>query len=90
MSNRRVKSFAVEDDYDDYDNYDDEYEGGDDEVTEEDKEQLRQGTIKVRAALGPSLSIADKEVHEALWHYYYDVAKSVAYLRSKHLCSPLF
>lgn len=90
MSNRRVKSFAVDDDYDDYDDYDEDYEGGGDEVSEEDKEQLRQGTIKVRAILGPSSSIAEKEIHEALWHYYYDVGKSVAYLTSRDPFLPIF
>lgn len=90
MSNRRVKSLALdEDDYDDYDEYDDDYqEGGDDELSPEDREQMRQGTIKVREALGPAFPVSDKDVQEALWHYYYDIGKSVAYLKS--MCSITF
>ena len=30
----------------------------------------------------------DKEIQESLWHYYYDVEKSVAYLVSKHVAKP--
>ena len=91
MSNRRVKSLAQEDEYDDYDDYDDEVEdsgdvevegNGDDELSPEDREQMRHGTIKVRAALGPTFAATDTEIQEALWHYYYDVPKSVTYLKS--------
>ncbi|KAJ4530736.1 hypothetical protein HRR80_009043 [Exophiala dermatitidis] len=84
MSNRRVKSLAVdEDDYDDYDDYDDDYDGGGDEgLSAEDKEQMREGTIKVREALG-SFPATDEEIQDSLWHYYYDVAKTVSYLKNK-------
>jgi elongation factor 1 alpha-like protein len=89
MSNRRVKSLALGDDdgYDDYDDYDDETENaGQADLSPEDKEQMRQGTIEVREALGAAFPASDQEIQEALWHYYYDVAKSVAYLKS----TPLF
>jgi elongation factor 1 alpha-like protein len=39
--------------------------------------------MNVKAALGPSLSIPDTEIQEALWHYYFEVAKAVTYLRSQ-------
>jgi len=85
MSNRRVKNLAaVDDDYDDYDeDYGYEDGGGTDEISPEDKEQLRLGTIKVREALSPSFPASETEIHEALWHYYYDVGKSVTYLKSR-------
>src|SRR5690242_6497260 len=85
MSNRRVKSLAHdEDDFEDYDDYDDGYDdGGDNDRSPEDKEQMRQGTIKVRATLGSAFPVTDSQIQEALWHYYYDVAKSVAYLKSE-------
>ena len=70
----------AQEDYDDYDDYED---GNNDELSPEDKEQMRQGTIKVRASLGPSDTVTDKAIQDALWNYYYDVAKSVAYLKSK-------
>lgn len=85
MSNRRVKSLAVEDDDGAFDEgySEDEYdEPADEELTEEDKEQLRSGTIKVRQSLGPGYSISEKEIHDTLWHYFYDVGKSVTYLKS--------
>lgn len=47
---------------------------------------MRLGTVKVRSALPPgSGNITDRQIQEALWHYYYDVDKSVAYLVSTYL-----
>ncbi|EXJ54331.1 elongation factor 1-alpha [Cladophialophora yegresii CBS 114405] len=90
MSNRRVKSLAHdEDDLDDYDDYDDDYEdGNNNDLSPEDKEQMRQGTVKVRTALGSTFPATDSEIQDALWHYYYDVAKSVAYLKNKQKPPP--
>jgi HBS1 N-terminus len=89
MSKHRIKSVALDDDYDDYD--EEEYDQGDlagdgeDGLTAEDKEQLQIGTVQVRSALGlSSATITDKEIQDTLWHYYYDVAKSVAYLKSMY------
>ncbi|RFU32784.1 hypothetical protein B7463_g3545, partial [Scytalidium lignicola] len=49
-------------------------------------EQMRLGTIKTRAALPPgSGNITDKQIQEALWHYYYDIEKSVTYLVNTYL-----
>src|SRR4051812_20922473 len=75
-------------DYDDDDAYDDDdyYEEEEAGVgaTEDDKEQMRVGTIRVREALGEfEAGVSDAQIQEALWHYYYDVAKSVSYLRNK-------
>ena len=81
MSKHRIKNVSADDDV--YDDYDDD-EGEQDEtenLTAEDKEQLRLGTVKVREALAGVLA-TDHEIQEALWHYYYDIAKSVTYLRS--------
>jgi elongation factor 1 alpha-like protein len=77
--------------YDDDDLYDDEYyddEGDDvgagDGMSEEDKEQMRVGTIRVREAMGDMSDFtSDEQIQEALWHYYYDVGKSVSYLKNK-------
>ena len=86
MSNRRVKSLAVDDDDYDDDYLDDDFdETQGEELTEDDKQQMRQGTIKVRESLGPTYNISDKEIEESLWHYYYDVGKSVSYLKSERL-----
>jgi elongation factor 1 alpha-like protein len=79
-------------DYDDDDMYDDDdyYEeeaaeadagGG---MTEDDKEQMRLGTIRVREELGDKSDFtSDEQIQEALWHYYYDIGKSVSYLKNK-------
>lgn len=79
-------------DYDDDDIYDDddyyEEEAGEadagDGMTEDDKEQMRVGTIRVREALGDKSDFtSDEQIQEALWHYYYDIGKSVSYLKNK-------
>lgn len=45
---------------------------------------MRLGTIAVRDALGQGVpGITDKDIQEALWHYYYDLDKSANYLLSK-------
>lgn len=83
MSNRRVKSLATEDDGFDYDDYDDEEEqyAEEEELSPEDQEQLRLGTIEVRKSLGPGYTVTDKEIQDGLWNYYYDVAKTVALIK---------
>jgi elongation factor 1 alpha-like protein len=88
MSNRRVKSLAVDDDDFDDDYYDEEHDNEDDTtLSPEDQEQMRINTPKVRLALGPSYNVSEKDIQDALWNYYYDIAKSVAYLKSKSLPS---
>ena len=86
MSKHRIKNVSLDDDvYDDFDQ--DEGEQGETEteiLTAEDKEQLRLGTLKVREAL-EGVAATDSEIQEALWHYYYDVGKSVAYLKSQDM-----
>lgn len=43
---------------------------------------MQQGTIKIKEALGSAISVSDAEIQESLWHYYFDVGKSVTYLKS--------
>jgi hypothetical protein len=51
------------------------------ELSEEDQQQMAAGTIAVRDALGPDVpDVTDREIQEALWHYYYDVGKTVSYI----------
>lgn len=84
MAHRRVKDVSYDDD--DLDDYDDTYE---DEphtsaLSTEDEEQMRTGTVSVRQGLGDVADFTtDKEIQDALWYYYYDVEKSVAYLRKQ-------
>lgn len=45
---------------------------------------MRKGTIAVRAQLPDNAKhVTDEQIHESLWHYYYDVEQSVAYLVKK-------
>jgi elongation factor 1 alpha-like protein len=88
MSKHRIKSVVPDDDYDDDDDgyeegYGDDGNAEEDSLTAEDKEKLRIGTAQVQHALGPGLpSVTEREIQDTLWHYYYDVAKSVTYLKS--------
>lgn len=57
--------------------------------TDSDTENLRLGTIQVRENLpeGPN-RITDKQIQDSLWHYYYDVDKTVSYLVKKYMTKP--
>ncbi|KAF4464612.1 elongation factor 1-alpha [Fusarium albosuccineum] len=58
-----------------------EYEEEEDELSPEDRQAMDNGTAEVRRALGTEASKVTKaQIEEALWHYYYDVDKSVTYL----------
>ncbi|KAL8940544.1 MAG: hypothetical protein Q9216_002761 [Gyalolechia sp. 2 TL-2023] len=77
-----VKTMDLDDELDNFDgvDYEVDYDGGDDPVTAEDKARLQQGLVEVRAVLGPSIPVSDKDIEDSLWHYYYDVEKTVNYL----------
>ncbi|KAI4950284.1 hypothetical protein J4E91_004941 [Alternaria rosae] len=84
----RTRNIGYDDDdiYDDDDYYEEEAGEADagDGMTEDDKEQMRVGTIRVREALGDKSDFtSDEQIQEALWHYYYDIGKSVSYLKNK-------
>ncbi|KAK8157749.1 hypothetical protein BKA80DRAFT_207314 [Phyllosticta citrichinensis] len=83
MSHRRIKNIDFDDDdIDDYeeDDYGEEGEGG----APLRRHQMRLGKTKVREALGPDFTnIGDKQIEDALWNYYYDIEKSVTYLKSQ-------
>jgi elongation factor 1 alpha-like protein len=74
------------DDLADYD--EDDYDNEEDELSPEDKVAMANGTAEVRKVLGADGSkLTAKQIQDALWHYYYDVDKSVAYLRKTYLPS---
>lgn len=54
------------------------------ELSSHDKQQLQDGTAKVRSILGSEAG-TDEEIQESLWHYYYDVEKTVNYILSMAL-----
>lgn len=45
---------------------------------------MREGVFEVRAVLGPSVVVSDKDIEDSLWHYYYDTDKTVNYLLRMH------
>lgn len=50
---------------------------------------MNEATTEVKSALGPRADeVTTKQIQDALWHYYYDVDKSVAYLINKFLDPP--
>ena len=82
MSHKRIKNIVLDDDYD---SYEEDYCGAGDSLTPEDKEQLRIGTTAVRKALDSNNAVTDEEIQDSLWHYYYDIDKTVTYLKSELL-----
>lgn len=82
-SHRRVKDIA----YDEDELYSDEEETGDDaqEYTAEDKQNFANLTPVVRAHLEEAgLQALDRQIEDALYHYYWDVEKSVGYLKKQN------
>lgn len=79
---QRVKNI----DYDDDDLYSDEdetYDGDGAAYTTEDRENFATLTPVVRAELDEAgVPSTTKEIEDALWHYFWDVGKSVAYLKN--------
>ncbi|KAJ4150207.1 hypothetical protein LMH87_010966 [Akanthomyces muscarius] len=79
---------SFEDD-DFYDPHEDDYEGEEDDgMSPEDRVAMATATEEVKKALGEDASkVSVAQIQEALWHYYYDVEKSVSYLQ-KTFISP--
>lgn len=77
--------------YDEDDLYDgDDYEeGAEEELSAEDQAIMEKGTADVKKSLGPNAGkVTVKQIQEALWHYFYDVEKSVAYLSKTFITPP--
>lgn len=76
----------------DYENDLDEFDGDElaeeeeEELSPEDKAQMAAATEEVKSMLGPQASkVTTQQIQESLWHYYYDVDKTIAYLISKFI-----
>lgn len=82
-SHKRVKDIDYDED-DLYSGDEGDYDNtGDDGLTEEDKQNFATLTPVVRAELDEAgLSVENKEIEDALWHYFWDVGKSVTYLKN--------
>ena len=73
---RLVKALDLDDELDDYDG-----DGAEEEYDPEAERQLKEGARKVRETTGDEFS--DVDIRDTLWHYYYDVEKTVNYLLSR-------
>lgn len=79
---QRNKTIQYDDD-DLYDSADDDYDEPQQEYTQEDKDNFATLTPVVHAELEEAgLSASRTEIEDALWHYYWDVSKSVSYLKN--------
>lgn len=66
------------------DDFDADVDEGGDGLTPEDRDALARGAEEVRVFLGPDVAkIPDGQIQESLWYYYFDVDKTVSYLRKK-------
>ncbi|KAM0251802.1 hypothetical protein ACHAP5_001465 [Fusarium lateritium] len=81
MSRHRiVHTFDTNDIVSEFDG-DDYEETGEEELSQEDRQAMDEGAAEVRQALGTEADKVTKaQIEEALWHYYYDIDKSVTYL----------
>ena len=79
---QRVKNIEYNED-DLYSEEEDDYAEEDHEYSAEDKDNFATLTPVVRAELDEAgLQASDREIADALWHYYWDVGKSAAYLKN--------
>ena len=85
---QRVKNIDYDDDdvYSDEDEYAEEEQSG---YSAEDKDNFASLTPVVRAELDEAgVPATTKQIEDALWHYYWDVGKSVAYLKNSKTPQP--
>ena len=82
-SHKRVKDIEYDED-DMYSGDEEDYDNaGGDGFTDEDRENFSTLTPVVRAELDEAgFQVENKEIEDALWHYFWDVGKSVTYLKN--------
>jgi elongation factor 1 alpha-like protein len=81
-----VRNLDYQDVLDEVDGYSDE---GDDDLSPEDEELMRQGVVQIQAALGSDASkVKVDKIREALWNYYYDIDECVTFLTRKFIAPP--
>ncbi|MDA4133294.1 MAG: hypothetical protein OK454_09260, partial [Thaumarchaeota archaeon] len=67
----------------------DELQEGQEELSPEDRRSLMEGTAEIQSMLGDEASkVTVRQIQDALWHYYYDIDKSIAYLMGKYIAPP--
>ncbi|KAL0941731.1 elongation factor Tu GTP binding domain-containing protein [Colletotrichum truncatum] len=84
-----VRNLDYEEVLDEYDADDYEEENEGDKLSPEDREAMAQGTEAVRSALGSDADkLTTQQIQDALWYYFYDIEKSVSYLKKKYIAPP--
>ncbi|TDZ38528.1 HBS1-like protein [Colletotrichum spinosum] len=86
-----VRNLDYEEVLDEYDaDSGDQFEGDENEqLSAEDREAFNINTALVESSLGSDAEkVTTKQIHDALWYYYYDVDKTVSYLRNKFVAPP--
>ncbi len=79
------RNYDYEKDMDEYDGEQPAEEGAE-QLSAQDQASMSEGTASVQRALGLEVDkVTVAQIEEALWHYYYDVDKTVAYLIGKHI-----
>ncbi|KAF7547708.1 hypothetical protein G7Z17_g7534 [Cylindrodendrum hubeiense] len=88
MSRHRiVHTFNPDDIVSEFDGED--YGEEEDELSPEDRVAMTNGTAEVRMALGSESSkVTTEQIQESLWHYYYDLDKTVTYLMKTYIAPP--
>lgn len=86
MSRHRLyQNYDYQNDLDEYDAVEEEEEE-EEELSPEDKAQMTAATAEVKSMLGPQASkVTTQQIQESLWHYYYDIDKTIIYLVSKFI-----
>ena len=71
------------------DDYDDYYDDDENELNEEDQAMMASSSATVLQRLGEdSRKVTKSQIEEALWHYYYDIDKTVQYLTKTYISPP--
>ncbi|KAK1725982.1 P-loop containing nucleoside triphosphate hydrolase protein [Colletotrichum acutatum] len=84
-----VRNLDYEEALDEFEGDDYEEEGEADQLSAEDREAMAIGTATVQSTLGPDADkVTVQQIQESLWHYYYDIEKTVSYLQKKFIAPP--
>lgn len=84
-----VRNLDYEEALDEFEGEDYEEEGEADQLSAEDREAMAMGTATVQSTLGADADkVTVQQIQESLWHYYYDIEKTVSYLQKKFIAPP--
>lgn len=83
---QNIRNLDYEAELEEYGAFSDEEE---EELSPEDQVRMREGTAQVLEALGVEAhKVTKAQIEESLWHYYWDVDKTITYLISKYIDPP--